>query len=236
MVVMAHVSSRTRYASLRKVFAEGKSPLLNGLARMSVLYEDLRIETFALTSDDEEIKRLDHLDKRYRVHYFLRRSVATLLEFRGALLRLSQTAEYKSEKEATLHPDAPTAKKANRDLFAKVDAALAFFAANHALLRDLRNAVGGHFSEVAAEASTANIDPDAFSKLEVTFHKSRRGGGANLHYAGEIAATAFTRALPRLKPRGEEISDAIQMISASYAHTTASMHALILLFLWGRFV
>ena len=60
------------------------------LAQMSVLYEDLRIETFALTANDEEVKRLDHLDKRYRVHYFLRRSIATLLEFRGALIKMSR--------------------------------------------------------------------------------------------------------------------------------------------------
>jgi hypothetical protein len=236
MIVMAHASSRTRYASLRKVFAAGKSTLLDGLARMSVLYEDLRIETFALTADDEEVKRLDYLDKRYRVHYFLRRSMVTLLEFRSALLRLSQTAEYKEEKAITVYPDAPTVKKVNRDLFLIVDAALTFFDVNHALLKGLRNAVGGHFSEAAAQAATANLETDASSKLEVTFDKTRRGGGAKLHYAGEIAATAFTRNLPRLKPRSEEVSDAIRMIRDGYAYATRSMHALIILFLWDRFV
>ena len=56
-------SSRTRFASPQRVFAQGKSPLMDCLAQMSVLYEDLRIETFALTANDEDVKRLDHLDK-----------------------------------------------------------------------------------------------------------------------------------------------------------------------------
>ena len=56
------------------------------LAQMSMLYEDLRIETFALTASAEEVKLLDYLDPRYRVLYFLRRSIAALLEFRGSSL------------------------------------------------------------------------------------------------------------------------------------------------------
>jgi hypothetical protein len=72
--------------------------MLDSLARLSVLYEDLRIETFAITSDEEEIKRLDGLSARYRINYFLRRSIATLLEFEGALHKLSRTSEYKATR------------------------------------------------------------------------------------------------------------------------------------------
>lgn len=72
---MAHVSSRTRFKSLHIVFEQGRSDILNCLAQMSVLYEDLlyedlRIESFAITANDDEVKRLDYLDSRYRVHYF----------------------------------------------------------------------------------------------------------------------------------------------------------------------
>ena len=202
---------------------------------MSVLYEDLRIENFAMTADDEELKRLDYLDKRYRLHYFLRRSMVTLLEYRGALLRVSQTPEYKSEKAAAFRSDSPLSKKRNRDLFVMVDAALAFFTSNHKLLKELRNAVGGHFSAAAAESATKNVESDATGKIEITFDPYGRGGGAKLYYAGELAATAFTRNLPGVKPRGAEIADAIKMMSEGYAHATRSMHALIILFLWERF-
>jgi hypothetical protein len=55
-------------------------------------------------------------------------------------------------------------------------------------------------------------------RLEITFDVSQRGGGAKLHYAGEIAATAFTMKLPGLKPREEEIGEAIRMMRDGYAH------------------
>ena len=163
---------------------------------MSVLYEDLRIETFALTANDEDVKRLDHLDKRYRVHYFLRRSIATLLEFRGALLKMSRTEEFKAERASCFHRDASLTRKSQRELFGMVSDALTFFHNHHDVLKDLRNAVGGHFGDAAAHQATANVDPDAVGKLEVTFDKSRQGGGSKLHYVGEIAATAFAKHLP----------------------------------------
>jgi hypothetical protein len=217
------------------VFAQGKSPLMDCLAQMSVLYEDLRIETFALTANDEDVKRLDHLDKRYRVHYFLRRSIATLLEFRGALLKMSRTEEFKAERASCFHRDASLTRKSQRELFGMVSDALTFFHNHHDVLKNLRNAVGGHFGDAAAHQATANVDPDAVGKLEVTFDKSRQGGGSKLHYAGEIAATAFTKHLPAIKPRQEEIGDTIRMIRDGYAHLTKAMHALVVLFLWDRF-
>ena len=116
-----------------------------------------------------------------------------------------------------------------------VSDALTFFHNHHDALKNLRNAVGGHFGDAAAHQATANVDPDAVGKLEVTFDKSRQGGGSKLHYAGEIAATAFTKHLPGIKPRQEEIGDAIRMIRDGYAHLTKAMHALVVLFLWDRF-
>jgi hypothetical protein len=177
---------------------------MSSLAQLSVLYEDLRIETFALTAEGTEVERLDYLDKNYRVHYFLRRSVATLLEFRGALLRLSKTKEYKTAESVS--------KKSDKELFDGVKSALRFFQEHHQLLKDIRNAVGGHFTDEAADFATTNVQSDAVGRLEITFDHVRGGGGAKLHYAGELAATAFTKSLSKSKPREQEIADAIKMI------------------------
>jgi hypothetical protein len=117
---MGNIAARVRVKQLQMVFAHGRSPLLNCLAQVSVLYEDLRIETFALSADEEQIKLLDCLDRRYRVHYFLRRSIATVLEFRGALEKISRTDEYKRAKKSAFHQDAPDSKKRQRDLYAQV--------------------------------------------------------------------------------------------------------------------
>ena len=221
---MARASSRSRFARLGKVFADGRSPLLDALAQMSVLYEDLRIETFAIASSDEELRRLDYLNSKYRVNYFLRRSVATLLEFEGALHQLSRTSEYKAARDKT-----------DRGLIKNVSDAIRFFQSNHKLFKSLRNDLGGHFSHEAAAFATRHIEPDVTANLEVTFHPSGKGGGAKLHYAGEIAATAFTKSLPGVKPRAEEIKDVIRAIRDGYAHATRAMHSLVIAFLWDRF-
>jgi hypothetical protein len=208
---------------------------MNCLARLSVLYEDLRIETFALTAEQDEVKRLDFLDSRYRVNYFLRRSTATLLEFSGAFTNLSKTAEYKTEKNAAFHENASDIRKSQRELFDTVSAALEFFQTRHSLLKRLRNAVGGHFSDEAAAWATTYLETDVVGKLKITFDDRRRGGGAELHYVGEIVATAFAKALPGIQGREDEIQDAIQMIRKGYHHAAHTMQTLIILFLWDRF-
>lgn len=226
--------SLMRFAPLERVFEHGRSSLMDCLAQLSVLYEDLRIETFAITSDSDEVKRLDYLDSRYRVHYFLRRSIATLLEFRGALLRMSRTEEFKAQKKSAYHTYTSTSRRSQRELFKMVLDALRFFQENHILLKSIRNAVGGHFSDEAASSATKNIEPDAIGKIEVVFDAYGRGG-PKLYYAGEIAATAFTKSLPGVKTRQEEVEVAIRMARDGYASATSAMHALVILFLWDRF-
>jgi len=158
---MARTSSRTRIATLSKVFAGGGSQMLDSLARLSVLYEDLRIETFAITSNDREIVRLDQLGAKYRVNYFLRRSIATLLEFEGALQKLSRTSEYKAASASI-----------DTGLISTVSDAIRFFQVHHALVKSLRNDIGGHFHHAAAEFATRHAEPDATAQIEITFDPS----------------------------------------------------------------
>lgn len=221
---MARLSSRTRFAPLERVFAGGRSPLLDSLAQLSVLYEDLRVETFAITASETELTPLDELGYKYRRNYFLRRSIATLLEFEGALHRLSKTHEYKASRADV-----------DRALISRVTDAIRFLQKHHKLLKSLRNDIGGHFSDEAAAFATSHAETDAIAKIEVTFHPSGKGGGVKLHYAGEIAATAFTKSLPGIKPRSEEIEDAIRMVAEAYAYATGALHALAIAFLWNRF-
>jgi hypothetical protein len=93
------LSSISRFGNLGHVFKEGESDLLNGIARLSVLYEDLRLELEELRivqgKPEEERTAAD----QYPVMYFMRRALSTLIEFRGGLTTTRLTAEF---KEATL--------------------------------------------------------------------------------------------------------------------------------------
>ncbi len=92
-------------------------------------------------------------------------------------------------------------------------------------------AIGGPFKHAAAAFAVLHAEPDAFAKIEITFHPSGNVGGTKLHYAGEIAAAAFTKSLPGNKPRAEEIQEVIRTIREGYAHAAHAMHALVIAFL-----
>jgi hypothetical protein len=201
---------------------------------MSVLYEDLRIETSAIhlsskKLDQLELERLDDLSIRYRIHYFLRRSVATLLEIRGALLQLMLLPEYGAE-EVAAQEDAQ-----RKFCFERLSRARNFFEHNLAAIKSLRNNVGGHFQHEAAEFAVRNIQNDAIGQLEISTRPFDEGGGPKLHFAGEVAALAFTKSLPAIKTRERESDDLISLITDGYAHATLAMYELVMLFLWSRF-
>src|SRR5262245_10793501 len=83
--------SKTYYRRFKKIFPDSEPELSPLLARMCVLYEDLRIEHGGATEKD--IERLDVLPSIYRKFYFLRRSTITLMEFAGAFQVLNQRPE-----------------------------------------------------------------------------------------------------------------------------------------------
>ena len=68
---------------LYEVFGTGDRDLAVHVARLSVLFEDLRVEQSA-TRHAEPISAIDTLGKNYRRFYFLRRMLVTLDEFASA--------------------------------------------------------------------------------------------------------------------------------------------------------
>lgn len=89
--------STTRFGSLDRVFNYGTSDLLNRLARLSVLFEDLRIEWCGLP-ENISLGDLDTIGKDYRMNYFLRRSLVTLIEFRDGLTQVLYTNDFSRAK------------------------------------------------------------------------------------------------------------------------------------------
>ncbi len=223
---MPSLSSLTRFAPLRSVFGAGRSDLLGRLAQLSVLYEDLRLETLGIAAEGDQLSRLDQSDPRYRRLYFLRRSVATIFEFRRVLNKLLQTKEYGK---------AVAALQIEKGLREIIEQANSFLATKHELIKRLRNDVGGHFDERAAEFATRNVSEQAVGKLEITAYHSGYGAGPTLHFAGEIVATAFARSLDHDKPRDDELSRVIGTIRDCYEQASKAMHALAAAFLWERF-
>lgn len=144
----------SRCASLRRAFREGESPLLNYVARLSVLYEDLRIEYGALLAEESSLGEIDTLGQHYRTMYFVRRSLGTIWEFQGGLTRLAASAEFKDAKQHLTKLDRRHIDAANRHVQGHIER-----------LRDLRNEFGGHLKASAVEFATSNFGPDIVGRI-----------------------------------------------------------------------
>lgn len=148
------------------------------IARLCVLFEDLRIEISGLCAED--LDRLDECGKIGRQLYFLRRSLATLFEFTEALKELDQLPAFRPIR-ARFHPIAERH-------WAR---ALTYFEKHERHVVRMRHNVGGHFGKQAADAAVANLLPSAVGSLEIALNS--KGGGAKLYFATEIVATAVLK-------------------------------------------
>jgi hypothetical protein len=226
--------SMVRYGNLNEIFNSYRDrPYDVHLARLSVLYEDLRIEIQGMIA--RSIVKLDVLDPqsdhqdnptlagRYRRYYFLRRSVATLREFAECFDELRECPEFKKASE----DDVEVAKT--------LQDAIHFFSANIRQLRKVRNDIGGHFGKEAAQHAVENLDPKGSSKIEFILDKVGQPKDPRLHYAGDIAAAALSRSLPG-KDLAAEVEHFIQTVLVSaYTHATQVVQVFIAIDLAHRF-
>ena len=147
-------------------------------ARLCVLYDDLQLE-FAAAAE-EKIQLLDTSGRDNRRFYFVRRTLATLMEIRGAVAVLEKNPAFQ-----TLKATWPTGA------IKQWDASVAFFTANHLFLKNWRNDVGGHFLDASAEFAIDNLEPDTVGVIELY----RRGTGADvrLKFAYELVAVSLIK-------------------------------------------
>jgi len=176
------MATRIRVRELSRVFVSRGTILPVYLARLSVLYEDLRIELMA--TSEKSIPVLDVTDENYRRHYFLRRCIATLVKVAETMRLLDECLEFRAVKSDF-----------NGDLVTYWDCAVSFFRKHERLLKRVRNDIGGHFGQQAALYAVANLDPSAIGQIE-----ARDEATMHLHFAGEIAAAATMRHLQGTSP------------------------------------
>jgi hypothetical protein len=155
-------SSTTRVGKLDRVFLYGTSELLNHLARLSILFEDLRIEWGALP-ENISLGDLDTIGKDYRRNYFLRRSLVTLIEFQDGLTRVLYTKEFRRAKS--------TLSEMDREL---INTAEQYFKTHGKRMNELRNAIGGHLDLRTIEFATSSFGPAFHGKVALEESVLRR--------------------------------------------------------------
>jgi len=214
-----NLKSKMYLKEMRRVFEH--SDLNVRVARLAVLYEDLRIEMIAI--GEYELSALDFTDERYRRLYFVRRAVATLVEFRGALMRIHQCPEFCHLR-----------KTFGADELQQWHKAVSFFDMHQDTFKDARDDIGGHFQEKAADAALKDIRKETVAKIEIV--KGPNGGaGVKLLFAGELAATALT-ANRGDKTTHEFVEFLIGLIREAFETAVPAAHVICHRYLLPRFL
>ena len=212
------LKSKMLIKTVRRVFTDSEMHAL--IARLSVLYEDLRIEMFGTA--DPSVGRLDYSSEAYRKNYFLRRSLATLVEIEETFRLLDVNVDFQKVKD---NFDRKNAIRWNR--------AIRFFKRYGPILKRVRNDIGGHFGYAAARYAIKNIESQTVAKIELA-REGSRGVGVKLHFAGEIAIYALVRHRGDKKP--EEYAEyIIRIIAIGYRQAIHSIDAINACYLWDRF-
>lgn len=199
------------------------------IARLFVLYEDLRIELTGITQHSIPVLDiLDPFDERepisvgqYRLHYFLRRSIGTIYEFAEGLRLLNREREFLDVKNVF--------EDVHSDIWGK---AVVFFDQNENVIQNIRNDIGGHFGQKAAMYAVANLKPETIGQVE-RFDRGDRRTDIRFHLAGELAAVALCRHLPSgdVKLFGDLLD---KVVMPSYDHATKCVQVLEAAYLWPR--
>jgi hypothetical protein len=215
------MSSISRFGNLGRVFREGESELLVGIARLSVLFEDLRLELAALQAvqDKPEMERTS--DDQYRVMYFLRRALSTLIEFRGGLTRVRLTPEFKHASLTQI--DEGYITRADRFLHDHWDR-----------LKELRNEFGGHVQLPGVRFATQHFS-DVVGSVTWQRPTDDDAGGLSCEFAGHVVAGTITSKLTAGTDIREELRAALTTTGTGFLHAKAAMTALVHAFLWDRF-
>lgn len=212
------LQSITRLGNIGRMFGGGDSQLLNSIARLSVLYEDFRVEHTALG----EIGALSDEDRSlhgYRFMYLIRRSVATMNEYQGGLTQVLRIDEFKQARPSEI--DSAYIAEANQYL-------------QHACgrIKEWRNAIGGHFQYSAAETACRNIPDGTIGS--VTWNSGADAAlGLHLQYAEHLIAGAINGLVTAVDPL-EELRLALNEIMGGYVHVQKATYALVHHFLWPK--
>ena len=138
------LTSRTVYKRLWTVLGVEPFEMHAHMARLSVLYEDLRVELIG--ASEESIKVLEAIGPAYRRNYFIRRSIATLLEFVEAVKMLNDNENFRLIKE--------TFDDASKSEW---DAATRYLRSQKEYLKKVRNDFGGHFGYKAGKYTVEKL-------------------------------------------------------------------------------
>jgi hypothetical protein len=208
---MPVLKSRTWARYFHRIFPT-QSAVDVQIARLAVLYEDLKIEAICAAAEAGTVKLAEELGEGYRRFYFLRRSLATLEEFDGAFHQLNMNRDFRNAQRLW-----------TADHRKQWAAMIRFFTHNRPLLKNVRNAIGGHFSDHAARHSLSEVCKDNVAMIEIVVHPSGGGAGIKLFLATDLVVNALTKERGS-KPELEFVDELFQFSIDAFGQAVQAVH------------
>ena len=149
-----NIRSEIKVGKLQSIFPNDR--LHAEIARLLVLYEDLKIEQQGILN---EISALSETNDRTYVHrYFLRRSISTLHECGDCMVSLNKLPEFQSIIKAKFKEEAVRVWEKAIGLLSDKNAKW--------VISDVRNDVGGHFGIGPAKRAISSLQADTIGRIE----------------------------------------------------------------------
>jgi len=208
-------TTKYKWVPLTRVF-DGKDTKLDAaVARVCVLFEDLRLEL-----DEAGAPEVTS----FRRYYFVRRSIGTLREFIEALLHLNGLSGFQ-----------PVVKQLKRAHRGEWNSAIARLRTHQERIYRERNAYGGHFSYGAAMNAVQNLEHGTAHALEIHWTASDGTAGPRFHFVSELAGLALLSGKPDETSVHDYAHDLFTVAFDGYRHATVCGHILAANYLAPRF-
>jgi hypothetical protein len=153
----------------------------------------------------------------------MRRVICTLCEFAEGLRLLTDLDEFKAVTD-----------QFDNDIKARWEAAISYFNTHESFIKNVRNDVGGHFGSGATIYAIENLLPNVLGKIEFTPDLPMKMHPIKLHFAHEIALTAYLK-----HPPGNTLEDRmdflVKKICEGFPHASTCVEILVGKYLWPRF-
>lgn len=216
------LKEKIRVGNLNTVFGyRSDNDFFGRIARICVLFEDLRIELAGL--DQRPIKAIDKLDDTYRRYYFLRRSIATLNEFAEAVRLLNDHTRF-----------VEIGKEFDSDAIIIWNKSTRWFRNREKYLGLMRNDIGGHFGQQAALYAVSDLPDSYVGKIELKLNHAKRGVDVRLYFASQIVVSAMFRH-KRDKSDLKHFKYLLRLSVLGYKHAIRVAHCVAGFYLLDRF-
>ena len=192
------------------------------IARLCVLFEDLRIEIYGMRRANESAGEcFDVAGNKSRQLYFLRRSLLSIKEFGDAVSYLNRQEKFRTWVNRL--SGGPNDWDQAVDYFKKEQCDY---------WTTVRNGVGGHFGHAAALYAVENSAADAVGGVQVTTNSD----GAHrlvLMFSAEIAATPLLQHTTGTNNE-EKIKALTEDALLAYRFSTQAVEFLVMNYIWPR--